>query len=547
MNKNPSNDPRKRNQQNKNLNAKTYRAQRPVNTDNYKINTAHLNDSQQNVDNSQTRQYTHDPNQLYKQPPLNSAQANDPTKTMPVVKQQTNQSMRPVNNNNRQPQPQRRPVNQQRPRSSNNTTSNQPVVRRKPSQNTSLHSNSNPIQTTTKPTARRRRSNTMNTPHVPIGNKKRNRNHTQNQKVIANDGAAPAVLSNVMKAVIYIVAVVVISVFAAVYIIFIGNDIFAFLKSDVEMDITISEYDNTSDIAKKLEDYGVIKYPTIFRLYAKLRDYTDDYIGGTYTISPSMNYDQLFYELKGKNVTREQVSITIREGWTVDDIINLFVSKGMGTRAGFVDVINNYDYDYWFIHELGNLSSERTYRLEGYLFPDTYYFYTDSSEVAIIDKLLDNFNRKFVDEYREFIAGTPYTVDEMIIMASIIQMEAKYATEYGKISSVIHNRLNNPSYESIGRKLQCDATIQYVLSERTENLTSADLNLDNPYNTRLYAGLPPGAICNPSLNAIHFALEPDETNLYYFIADSTGTTQFSETYAEHIQKKAEIDAAAGIY
>ena len=541
MNKNPNNDPRRQQNQRKDGNnnqTKVYKTQRPVNTNNSgytttrrTVNTA--NDKTRVIPTvknaekiNQNTEYRHDPNSLYKTPPQSTGQQQQtpPPKYAPPPRRDDSTRIIPVVKPQPQGQQQRMQLQQDQ------RQNNQPVVRRKQS----------PPAAQNQQNPQRRPSNQ----NPANGRRPQSQQRRQNPNVRGNtDNAAPTVLSNVMKAVIYIVAVVIFSIFLAIFAIYVANDVFAFVKNDVNMDITISEYDNTSDIADKLYEFGVIKYPSIFRIYAKLRNQDDNYAGGTYTVSPSMNYDQLFIELKGKNIVREQVSITIREGWTVDEIIDLFVSKDMGSRAEFVDVINNYDFDYEFIRALTDLNPARTYRLEGYLFPDTYWFFTDSSEIAIIDKLLSNFDNKFVQEYRDYVAKTQYSIDDMIILASLIQAEARFAEEYSNISSVFHNRLENPSYEYIGGRLQCDATVQYVLAERTENLTAADLEIDNPYNTRIHAGLPPGPIGNPSLNAIHCALEPAETDYYYFVSYPGGTTAFAATNAEHEVNKAIIAGA----
>ena len=541
MNKNPNNDPRRQNQRNNGNNnqTKVYKTQRPVSTNKSGYTTTRRTVNNGNTANDATRviptvkntekinqntPYRHDPNSLYKSPPATGG-SQQPPKYVPPPRGDDSTRLIPIV----KPQPQGQ--NQRMQLQQDQRQNNQPVVRRKQSPPTAQNN-----------TQRRPNGSNPNTGRRPQ-NQQRRPNPNAAKSSRTTDNAAPTVLSNVMKAVIYIVAVVIFSVFLSIFAIYVANDVFAFVKNDVNMDITISEYDNTSDIADKLYEFGVIKYPSIFRLYAKLRNQDENYAGGTYTVSPSMNYDQLFIELKGKNVVREQVSITIREGLTVNEIIDLFVSKDMGSRAEFIDVINNYDFDYEFVKVLTDLNPARTYRLEGYLFPDTYWFYTDSSEIAIIDKFLSNFNSKFVQEYRDYVAKTQYSIDDMIIIASLIQAEARYATEYSNISSVFHNRLENPGYEYIGGRLQCDATVQYVLAERTENLTAADLEIDNPYNTRIHSGLPPGPIGNPSLNAIHCALEPAETDYFYFVSYPGGTTAFSATNAEHEKNKAIIAGA----
>lgn len=338
--------------------------------------------------------------------------------------------------------------------------------------------------------------------------------------------------SSLIKAMVYIVLVIGVSVAISLTVINVSNDIFAFVKSDNSVNITVTEETTLPELAKELKDAGIIKYEKLFQFYSKLRKKSEDYYAGTYTVSANSSYDVLIATFNSTNKTKETVSITIPEGKTVDQIIEIFLSYGIGTKQGFIEAINYYDFDYWFVDELeGNLPEGRTYRLEGYLYPDTYYFFTDSSEVTVIDKILKNFNKKFTDAYRDRCAELGYSVDEIVRLASIIQKEAIYSSEFATISSVFHNRMNNPA-ESNGR-LDSDATIQYILTERKDELTAEDIAIDNPYNTRKYPGLTPGAISNPGLDAIYAALYPETTDYYYFLAISDGTTVFAKTYSEH--------------
>ena len=130
------------------------------------------------------------------------------------------------------------------------------------------------------------------------------------------------------------------------------------------------------------------------------------------------------------------------------------------------------------------------------------------------------------------------TIDQAITLASLIQAEGKFDSDYYYISSVFHNRLNSKNM----KKLESDATIQYVLPERKEDLSQTDLDLDNPYNTYLYPGLTPGAICNPGLEALHAALYPEESKYLYFVADIDGHSLFAETNAGHEKNKAQVKA-----
>ena len=344
-------------------------------------------------------------------------------------------------------------------------------------------------------------------------------------------------ITSLLKGIVYIVAVLVISVFASWTIVEIANDVFAFVKSDEAVTVVIEEEMTASDVAQMLYDNGIIKYPTMYELYIRIKEESTEYLVGEYEVSPSMNYGDLNDAFTYIAYTREQVVVTIPEGYTVDQIIDLLLKNGIGTREGFVAAINEYDYSgYRFLEGLDDLDPERTYRLEGYLFPDTYYFFKDASEVAVIDKFLVNFERKVSDEYYERADVLGMSMDDLIVLASMIQAEGMTLSDFENISSVFHNRLANPrSYP----KMQSDATLQYILDKRKTALTASDLQIDSKYNSYLYAGLPPGSICNPGMDAINCALYPAETDYYYFLADGKGNTYFSETLDQHEALKAQ--------
>lgn len=347
-------------------------------------------------------------------------------------------------------------------------------------------------------------------------------------------------ITSLLKGIVYIVAVLVISVFASWTIIEVANDVFAFSKSDEAVTVVIEEEMTASDVAQMLYANGVIKYPTMYELFIRLKEESTDYLVGEYEVSPSMNYGDLNDTFTYIAHTREQVVVTVPEGYTVDQIIDLLLKHGIGTREGFVAAINEFDYgDYRFLQGLDDLDPERTYRLEGYLFPDTYYFFKDASEVAVIDKFLVNFERKVSEEYYERAEVLGMSMDDLIILASMIQAEGMTLSDFENISSVFHNRLANPRTYP---KMQSDATLQYILDKRKTALTAADLQIDSKYNSYMYAGLPPGAICNPGMDAINCALYPAETGYYFFLADGKGNTYFSETVEAHeALKKQYID------
>lgn len=365
-------------------------------------------------------------------------------------------------------------------------------------------------------------------------------------------------LSSLVKAVIYIVSILVVSGFLSYFAIVFGNDIFAFVKSDEEITITIGEKTTIKKLGKILEDNGVIEYSGLFDFYAKIRDKNPALVAGEYTVTPSMNYDQLI-RVFAKNTSEkaQTVIVTIPEGYTVKEIVDILVDKyNLSSREELYDVIENYEFDYWFIKQLDeNRSPDRKCRLEGYLYPDTYYYYSNASAVNIINKMLKNFDLKMKQTFKNYkgCEGTyiekinylcetkcKMTFDEIVNLASIIQMETLYDVEYGHISSVLNNRLKNPRYET-GGFLGCDATYYYIFQDDPpEELTADILAVDDPYNTRKYKGLPPGPISNPTFLAINYAIFPESTKDYYFFAKKDGTNEFSKTLKEHENKKKEM-------
>lgn len=349
----------------------------------------------------------------------------------------------------------------------------------------------------------------------------------------SSDEGGNTVIS-IVKAIVYIIFIIIFSVFLSLGIILVGNDVFAFVKSDEVVEVTIPEYATLDQVTDILYENDIIKYPSIFKLFAVYKQYDGEFLAGTYSVNGMMNYEALLEEFKEK-IVYATVDVTIPEGFTTDEIIDLFVEQyGIGTREGFVDVIQNYDFNYWFIDELeeNGRMENRIYRLDGYLFPDTYQFYTSSSEVTVINKLLKRFSQIFTKEYRNQCEAFGYSVDEMITLASMIEREAASPSEFFLVSSVFHNRLNNKWNFP---RLESDATVLYVLrheSGEKVSVTAEDLKYDTPYNTYLYEGLPPGPIANPSASAMLAALSPQTTNYYYFVANK-GTTYFSETKAQH--------------
>jgi len=325
-----------------------------------------------------------------------------------------------------------------------------------------------------------------------------------------------------------------ISVLLSAAVIFVANDVFAFVAESGERTVVIPENATTAQVSSILGKNGLIRFPLVYRLYAYMRSWSENYLAGEFELDASMSYDELRYALTPKKGVRSQIKVTIPEGYTTDEIIALFVSLGIGSPEGFADVIENGgSFGYDFISDIPE-DTGRTYRLDGYLFPDTYFVYADSSETEVITKLLANFGKKFDERLRADAAAGGYSVDEIVRLASVIESEAYFGSDMPGIASVFRNRLANSRYSF----LESDATVKYAkeLGGDAAMLTSDDIrSIESPYNTYKNKGLPPGAICSPGLAAITAAIYPPPTGYYYFVSAQDKTTIFSRTYEEHMR------------
>ena len=345
-------------------------------------------------------------------------------------------------------------------------------------------------------------------------------------------------ISGVVKTVAYITFVLLLGVALAIGAIFAANDAFALRKSDEEIVVNLPEQPDINAVAETLADAGVIRYPGLFRLYATVRHKADrNFLSGEFTVSPSMGYDALLTTFVPHQGKREQLAVTVPEGFCIDDIIDLMVQNGIGSKEGFRKAINEGEYDYWFLEDVPAYTADDTrfYRLEGFFYPDTYYFYTDSSETEVVKKFLDNFGTKFRKKYVARCESLGMSLEDVITLASVIQAEAKFESEYTTVSSVFHNRLVS---ETMRYRLESDATIQYyfrhVEGKKHQKVSYEDLQIESPYNSYLEEGLPAGPITNPSISAISAAMYPLETEYYYFVTSPlSGKCYFAKTYAGH--------------
>ncbi len=306
---------------------------------------------------------------------------------------------------------------------------------------------------------------------------------------------------------------------------------------DTIIDVEIPRGAYTAQIASILKDKGLINSTLSFRLYAKIAKADGMWQSGMFMLSSNMGYTGIVDELQASK-PRANVNVTIPEGFTVEEIANLLEEKEVCTKEDFFSAIVNGDYDYDFIKAIptaadGQEYAGRIYRLEGYLFPDTYNFYIGSSGEMVINRMLANFNEKLTSDIRKQISDMGWTIDKAITFASVIQGEAGKPEDMYAVSKVLTNRMQPNSGFA---KLQCDATRDYIRGI-LPSVSGAAVTTSS-YDTYVREGLPVGAINNPGLMAIDAALHPstdaEYATCYYFATDyDTGITYYSKTLAQH--------------
>ena len=254
------------------------------------------------------------------------------------------------------------------------------------------------------------------------------------------------------------------------------------------------------EISNNLEEQDLIRYASFFRAYALMNDQADELIAGQYELSPSMNVPEILEKIVSGD--RIKKIITIIEGWDLKDIEEYLKKEGIIITKSLAPT------------------------LEGYLFPDTYEIYPEDGIKEIIEMMLANFDKKIRAEYQVELNS------EMIIMASIIEKEVPTLEDKRIVSGILWKRLD------VGMPLQVDATINYITGKKTTEILQEELEIDSPYNTYKYKGLPPGPICNPGLESILAAIQPEESEYWFYLSTPEGETIFSKTLKEHNIAKA---------
>lgn len=327
-------------------------------------------------------------------------------------------------------------------------------------------------------------------------------------------------------AILYVLSVLGVSILLACVGWALANDLFSLNKEPKEVSVTISADDNFKDITRKLKDEGLIEYRALFSIFAAITNDKEKVVPGTFTLNTDMDYRALIKSMTANSAARSIVSVTIPEGYTLDQIFQLLEDNGVvADKQVLYDEAANWNYKFDFLQEIPLGDAKR---LEGYLYPDTYEFYTPHDPRYAINKMMVRFDAVVTETMFEKAAERGYTMREILTIASMIEKETD-GTDRERIASVIYNRLQNPGYETAGY-LNIDAAIRYATGRP---VTGDDTkNFDSPYNTYLYKGLTPTPIGNPGYESIVAALNPANEKYYYYALGDDGLHHYHKTLAE---------------
>lgn len=353
--------------------------------------------------------------------------------------------------------------------------------------------------------------------------------------------------TSVASTYVFFIIVIAISMVLSVYAIFCLNDIFGITKTQSSVTVSYSEQiTSPGEAIDILADNNLIICKNFCKLFVSLETLAINnspvdgpYEPGMYYLNGKMGLENMLVAMRGQPDTSEVVRVMIPEGFTTADIVERLANNEVCDRASLISVIESTQFSYSLV---SNLQAKDTipYRLEGFLFPDTYDFYVGMSASGAISKFLENTEEKIPEAYRKRAEELGFSMYEVMTIASIIQAEAGDNEQMPIIASVIENRLKDKAnYPSLG----CQSTSDYINNKVAPSLSSTSahtadyyLNYYNTNSSSTVVGLPEGPICNPGLKAIEAALYPEETDYYFFFHDIDRNLYTASTYSEFRSK-----------
>jgi len=294
-----------------------------------------------------------------------------------------------------------------------------------------------------------------------------------------------------------------------------------------EVQFTIAPGMTAAQVAQELEELKLIRNAWAFRILASQQQVDSKLLAGQYHLNPYLTPQEIIDKImEGPEVPT--VKVTIPEGYTTAQIIDTLVKNGLGTKEEYEQVIANEPFEYAFLADIPPGASH----LDGFLFPDTYFFDPKATPKENINRMLERFEQEITPEVMTRLAEMNFTVREWVNLASIVEREAGKDEDRPIIAGIFLNRLE------MGMALQSCATIQYILGTNKYVLSLEDIQIESPYNTYKYPGLPPGPISSPGHASLQAVLNSQETNYLYFLATPSGETIYARTHEEHLRNQA---------
>jgi len=287
---------------------------------------------------------------------------------------------------------------------------------------------------------------------------------------------------------------------------------------------TVQKGWGNDDIAKELKSLGMIRSVYFFRFYTIVSFNHSELMAGKYTISPNMSIYKIVKKMANGDMIKDR--FVVYEGWNVSDIGEYLESRELCTKEDFIkSAKEDYSSEFKFLED-----KPKDVSLEGYLFPDTYEISEGETCQDIIKTMLANFEKKLTPEIQAEIKAQDKTIFDIVTMASLLEKEVKTLEDKKIVSGILWKRLD------VGMALQLDSTVNYITGGNDPSVSIKSTQIDSPYNTYKYPGLPKGPISNPGMDSIMAALEPTESAYWFYLSD--GSTHFSRTLEEHNVNKA---------
>ncbi|MCR5806767.1 MAG: endolytic transglycosylase MltG [Oscillospiraceae bacterium] len=333
-------------------------------------------------------------------------------------------------------------------------------------------------------------------------------------------------------ALIMVTIVISIALIGSAAVISASTEILALERSGTSRTVEIPQGYGSREVAELLQSNGIIGNAELFRLFSRINSQDSTFQAGEHTLAPSMTYGDIIEELQKKIVVeeRESVTLTFKEGIRLVDAAKMIEEAGVCDAKDFIAAFNSSKFGFGFESKIGS-NPMKFYKMEGYLFPDTYEFYLDDDPQNVVKRIYRNFDAKITPDLYGRMDDMGYSLDEVITLASIVQKEAGDELNMKIVASVFINRLDN---QNKFPKLQSDPTSSYSEDVVAPNMEVYSATICDAYDTYKGEGLPPGAICNPGIEAINAVLYPRDTSYYYFCSDlDTGEFYYAETLSEH--------------